>query len=111
MSFQIVGYLKDRKDQVVIKVPEDIDIHWVVHKLNEAYTIKKNKLKVTYEETESEGEEEDLDDTFVKDEILEEDEESLSSEESSCDEESEEDFTRKRIVKKKVSVSFDTKNK
>ena len=109
MSFQIVGYLKDRKDQVVIKVPEDVDIHWAVHKLNEAYTIKKNKLKVTYEETESEGEEEDLDDTFVKDEILEEDEEDLSdeSEESSSDE----DFTRKRIVKKKVSVSFDTKNK
>ena len=94
---------------MVIKVPEDIDIHWAVHKLNEAYTIKKNKLKVTYEETESEGEEEDLDDTFVKDEILEEDEEDLSdeSEESSSDE----DFTRKKIVKKKVSVSFDTKNK
>ena len=108
MSFQIVGYLKDRKDQVVIKVLEDVDIHWAVHKLNEAYTIKKNKLKVTYEETESEGEEEDLDDTFVKDEILEEDEDlSDESEESSSDE----DFTRKRIVKKKVSVSFDTKNK
>ena len=63
MFFRIVGYLKDKTDQVVIQVPKDVDIHWAVHKLNKTYTNKKNKNQVTYEDTASR---EDLDDTYFK---------------------------------------------
>jgi len=112
MSFRIVGYLKDKTDQVVIQVPKDVDIHWAVHKLNEAYTIKKNKNQVTYEETESE---EDLDDTYVKDEILQEDSEDEEAEESSSEEEEEvkpakvkkPPVERTKTVKESVKVSFE----
>jgi len=104
MSFRIVGYLKDKTDQVVIQVPKDVDIHWAVHKLNEAYTNKKNKNQVTFEETESE---EDLDDTFYEDEILQED-----SEDEEYESEEEEEEIQKppegktKTVKETVKVSI-----
>jgi hypothetical protein len=109
MSFRIVGYLKDKMDQVVIQVPKDIDIHWAVHKLNEAYTNKKNKNQVTYEETESE---EDLDDIYYEDEILQEDSEAEEAEESEKEEALNKSQVKKppmqrtKTVKESVKVSF-----
>ena len=110
MSFRIVGYLKDKTDQVVIQVPKDVDIHWAVHKLNEAYTNKKNKNQVTYEETESE---EDLDDTFYEDEILQKDDEDDDDDDESSTEEEEElskvkkpPVGKTKTVKETVKVSI-----